>query len=83
MQGLWREGNVQGVEAVKSKFHSILGDSGDVFLEGAHGEAAWQKYTADEVGLYRGGGGSYLCGFLTPGAEDSEMTSDRLSGSSA
>ena len=36
-----------------------------------------------EVDIVGGGGVSYLCGFLPPCAEDSEMLSDRLSGSSA
>ena len=65
--------------------HSIWGDSGSIVLEGAHGKAAWQKYTAHEGGKDMGGRGGtiYLCGFLLPGAEGGEMTGDRLSGSSA
>ena len=59
-------------------------DSGGVVPEGTHVEKTWQESTADEGGGYgRAGGGNYLCGFLTPGAEDSEMPSVGLSGSSA
>ena len=52
-----------------------------VVLDGAHGEAAYQKCTVDKGGGNLGGGCSYLCGFLPPGAEDGEIPGDRLSGS--
>ena len=59
-------------------------DSGGFVPEGKHGDSAWQKSTADEVGGGRGGvGGSYLCGFLPLGAEDGEMPDAGMSGSSA
>ena len=45
MQDLQREGNIQGEEVGKGKLHGIRGDSGGVILEGAHGQASWNKYT--------------------------------------
>ena len=69
---------------VEGKFIRVWGNSGGVVLEGAHGELARKKCTTDKGGGNWGGGGgtSYLCGILTPGAEDSDMPGDRLSGSS-
>ena len=60
-------------------------DSGGVIPEGTHVEATWQESTTYEGGGDRGGGGrgNYLCGFLFPGDEDSEMPDAGLSGSSA
>ena len=76
-QGYRVGGNIQGEEAGDGKLLRVWGNSGGVIIEGAHGEAAWQKCTADKGGEY-GGGGGYLCGFLPPSAEDSEMPSDEL-----
>ena len=61
----------------------MLSDSGGVVPEGTHVEATCQDSTADEGGKDRRGGESYLCGFLTPGAEYGEMPGSGLSGSSA
>ena len=41
-------GNIQGEEVVEGKFLRMWGDSGNVVLEGAHGEAACHNCTADE-----------------------------------
>ena len=62
----------------------MRGDSVDVVPEGTHGEAKWKNSTSYEGGGGRGRGvTSYLCGFLPPGDEESDMPGAGLSGSSA
>ena len=58
-------------------------DSVGVVPERTHDEAIWQKFAADKGSGDRGGGGNYLCGFLTLGAQDSEMPGAGLSRNSS
>ena len=57
MKGHRRGGNILGEEAGEGKLHIMWGDSVNVVLEGAHGEAEWQKYTSYKGGGDRGGEG--------------------------
>ena len=41
---------MMGEEEGGVKLHRVRGDSGGVVHEEAHGEAVWQKYTADKGG---------------------------------
>ena len=80
-QGYRGRGCMQGEEAVEGKLLRMRGKIGGVVLNRSHGEAVCQKCTADKGGVNLGGGDSILCGVLPPGAEDGEMSGDRLDGS--
>ena len=43
-------GDIQGEEAAEGNLLRVWGNSGNVVLEGAHGEAARQKCTTDKGG---------------------------------
>ena len=81
-QGYRVGGDIQVEEAVEGKLLRVWGNSDGVFLEGEHGEVAWQKCNAEEGGGNWEGGG-YLYVVLPLGAEDDEMSSDRIPVSSA